>query len=137
MKKLHQFVISRASRALKTGKMDSQRFIDAKITRALHDWADRGGFLEHGCNLDSLSKELDVSKAQLQYYFSSVVGVRFSFWLKALRVEKAKKVMAAYPDMPISLVGEKVGYPDKSNFKKRFAEVEGCSPVEWKKINLI
>lgn len=136
MKKLYQFVISRAAKAARRSGLFSRRSIDAAITKGLEQWIKDEKYISADQELEDVADELGVSRAQLQSYFSSVVGVRFSCWRKALRIEKAKALLLERPDLPVSTIGTMVGYPDKSNFRKRFREIEECTPLEWRERNL-
>lgn len=135
MKKLYQFVISRAARAARRSGLLSRKVLDAGITRGLEQWIKDEKYIA-GSELEDVADELGVSPAQLRSYFTDVVGVRFSCWRKALRIEKAKSLLLERPELPVSTIGTMVGFPDKSNFRKRFREVEDCSPREWRERNL-
>lgn len=132
MKNLIKLVVSIESFLHKKHFKNQQGAIDSRITIALSTWIRSGGYTRSDLNMDDVAVELGVDKSQLKFYFQNVMGVPFSVWKKKLRIEDAKKMMADNPEMPISAVGAAVGYPDKSNFKKRFFEVESCTPSEWK-----
>jgi len=125
-------VIGLASSGFGDGSKKRQKAIDAKITDGLEKWIKDGGLTVPGTTLDDLSTIIDADKAQLQYYFRTVMGKRFSVWRKELRIRIAQELILDNPDMSISHIGAKVGFRDKSNFKKRFKEVTGCLPMEWK-----
>lgn len=136
MKKLYQFVISRAARAAARSGILTARMTDARITKGLEQWVKDGKYASTDLELGDVADEIGVSRAALQCYFSNVIGVRFSSWRKALRIEKAKAILLERPDLPVSTVGAMVGFPDKSNFRARFREIEDCSPREWRERNL-
>jgi len=132
MRKLLNIVISLENTFLSLFGKNHQGAIDNRITLALNSWIKDGRYTRSDVNMDDIALELGVEKAQLQYYFKNVMGVSFSAWRKKLRINEAKRIMNENPDMPASAVGAAVGYPDKSNFRKRFYEVESCTPNEWK-----
>ena len=132
MKKLYQYVITRAERIRRRNENKAQVTVDVRITIALKEWVDNGEYLRRGASTSSAARFCNVSEAQLQYYFRTIIGVRFSQWIKALRIEEAKALMLEYPQMPLSLIRERVGIPDKANFRRMFAEIEGRSPSEWR-----
>lgn len=132
MKKLLQAVIALTSALCYPRNSRSQNVIDGRITVALKEWISKDGPAKPDMRLSDVAAELGVDKTQLTYYFKYVIGEPFSIWKKKWRIEKAKKLMLENPDMPVSAVGAAVGYPDKSNFRKRFSELESCTPAEWK-----
>jgi len=136
MRKLHLLLLALATSTGKPHGVRIQSAIDSKITFALKQWISLGSFLEKDSSIESLAEAINVEKSQLQYYFRSIVKKRFSTWQKELRIGEAKRLLIENPDMPVSAVGAAVGICDKSNFRKRFFEVEGCSPLEWRKKKL-
>ena len=40
------------------------------------------------------------------------------------------------PETPVRHIGYIIGFSDKSNFRRQFREVVGCTPTEWRRKNL-
>ena len=59
--------------------------------------------------------------------------MNFSAWLNSLRVEDAKRLMQAHPELSIYDIGYKVGHPIPDTFKKAFVTITGQTPNEWRK----
>jgi two-component system response regulator YesN len=60
----------------------------------------------------------------------------FNTWRTTLRIEDAKIILLDNRELPISLVGEMVGFSDRSNFHRQFTKIAGCSPKKWRESQL-
>lgn len=110
----------------------SQGEIDRRIRHALVEWLAAGKHRDEYPSMESVATELGFSREQLSFFFSNSVRQRFSSWRKELRIEEAKALLLEYPDLPASAIGAMVGIPDKSNFRRQFQELTGCTPGEWR-----
>ena len=84
-------------------------------------------------SMAEVAEEFGVSEEALSFYFSSVVGERFSSFRKRLRLEEARRLICENPDSKLSHVASRVGIPDKCNFRKQFYSVYGIPPSEWQR----
>jgi len=139
MKRLMTWILKMTTRTtLKKNDAKSvsrtQRNIDARITLALDRFIEEKGYRDE-MDITETAAALGVSAQQLSYYFKHVVGKPFTQWRKEMRIEDAK-VLLKEPDLSISEIAGLVGIPDKSNFRKRFSDVTGCTPKEWRKMQL-
>ena len=120
---------SLVSRAVSKGSGEGT--VNAKITESLCGWVERRGYCRN-CGMDEVAEELGVSREQLAFYFHSVVAEGFISWRTRHRIRYAMTLLEDFPSMPASLVGETVGIPDKSDFRKLFRKHTGLSPLEWR-----
>ena len=47
-------------------------------------------------------------------------------------MDEAMRLLLENRETPANLIGEQVGISDKSNFRKQFKEITGCTPVQWR-----
>lgn len=78
-----------------------------------------------------LVAQLGCSRATLYRAFSKVEG-GVSEVISAMRIERAKAVLAAAPSMPINLVAARCGWDDSGSFARAFRRHEGLSPSEYR-----
>ena len=108
-----------------------EKAINARISAALKDWQNRHGYCRH-CRVDDVAEELGFSREQLTFYFHTVMKRGFVNWRSELRMLYAETLLLENPDTPAYAVGEVVGIPDKSNFRKEFRKFTGLSPSAWR-----
>ena len=125
-------VIFRRLPRIRSGWKTLQNKIDSRIRRALADWIAAGKHHEEYPSMDAVAEDLGVSKEQLSYFFTNRLRQRFRSWRKELRIEEAKSLLLSFPHLSASAIGAMVGIPDKSNFRKQFYELTGCTPSEWR-----
>ncbi len=82
--------------------------------------------------MDQVAEALDICHEQLSAYFILRFGQHFLRWRKEVRIEEAAKLLLSDRDIPTAIIGEAVGISDKSNFRKQFKQVKGCTPSEWR-----
>lgn len=87
--------------------------------------------LEH--HLDDLSKIAYLSLTQFKKVFKENTQMTVQGYITSLRMEKAKSLLV-HSDMPVQLVGEKVGYQNASAFSRKFKDYFGQSPKTLSKI---
>ena len=83
--------------------------------------------------LRELMAELPVSANHLMRLFKEYEGCTQSRYLASLRIAKAQKLLAE-TNMPIMQVALESGFASPSSFYKRFAELTGVSPAQYRKV---
>lgn len=109
-----------------------QKEIDKRAESALKEWVENGRYLLEMTSQEA-AEELHLSQEQLAYHFRMHKKAEFRVWRKTMRIKAACELMKERVDLPFCTVGEYVGIPDKSNFRRAFYEVCGMYPAEWKK----
>ena len=112
---------------------DAESAINSRIGSGLQEWVRRMGHHDAGSSIHDVAEELGVTSQQLAWYFKNVHGTSFTQWRKQLRIEDARILMSTRPELSISQIGRMVGIPDRSNFGKRFKDVMGCMPSEYRR----
>jgi AraC family transcriptional regulator len=82
-------------------------------------------------SVPQLAKQVGLSRDYLTKLFRERFGMTIPRYLQTLRMEHAKQLLAD-TDMPIKLIGVRVGYPDPQHFNKRFRQSESQSPTEYR-----
>ena len=133
MKKVIPALIEWLMRFYSTAVEPSQRSVNDKIARRFHLWVAEKRYCKTDVTMADVADEFGVSVEELAYYFSNVVGERFSVVRRKLRLEEARRIICEHPDSKIVVVANKVGIPDKCNFRKQFHTAYGYSPSEWRR----
>ncbi|USG64493.1 helix-turn-helix transcriptional regulator [Brevibacillus ruminantium] len=81
--------------------------------------------------LNVLAKIAMYSPFHFNRMFQSVTGVTARQFLAALRLDRAKEYLAT-SDLPITEIGQQVGYNSYGTFSTRFAKLVGLSPQQFR-----
>lgn len=82
--------------------------------------------------VDDLCGMLHISESSAYRLFEKHYGMSFSEHLKQYRIGKACEMLAS-TNLPISLVAEKAGFSNLSNFNRLFKGAKGITPSQFKK----
>lgn len=83
-------------------------------------------------SLRSLGKKYYISAAYLGQLFRKKYGVTFKAYLNSLRVNEAARCMSIENKM-VRYAAESVGYKNMDYFTKKFTELMGMTPAEYKR----
>ena len=87
--------------------------------------------LQHHWTLDELSGRLYVGKFHLVRQFNRWVGLPPIAYLNRRRAERAAMLLAS-TDAPVASIGADVGWPDPSQFSRRFRQHMETTPREYR-----
>ncbi|MGE0076715.1 MAG: helix-turn-helix domain-containing protein [Bacteroidales bacterium] len=93
-------------------------------------------YLNSGINVEILAQHLGIGRTVLSTLINREEGVTFNIWINTLRINKAKEYLISYPDKPLSIIAEMVGYTEHPNFSRQFKIIAGESPAVWRKNHL-
>ena len=79
-----------------------------------------------------LASEMGFHSAYLTRLFGRYVGISPLKYLTNIRIQEAKRLLLD-TSLPISAVGEQVGYPDQFHFSKTFRKATGENPSAFRK----
>lgn len=133
MKKIMPALIGLLMRVSSTVVDPTQKNVNKRISRQFHLWVAEKRYCQPDISLADVAEEFGVSVEALSYFFSVVVGQRFTSIRKKLRLEEARRIICEHPEYKIVMVANIVGIQDKCNFRKQFHEVYGYSPSEWQR----
>ena len=82
-------------------------------------------------SVERLAKLSFLSPTQFKTVFKSNLGQTSQQFVLQLRMEKAKALLT-HTDLPVQLIGEKVGFSNPSAFTRRFSQFFGLSPKSYR-----
>ena len=104
---------------------------EARVEARLQTWVDNKGYRLPQRTLMEAAESIGTTYSILYRYFAAD-GRDFRTWRTALRIEDAMEQMKAEPDTPLSTIGRRVGFSDRSNFARLFKEHIGLTPYQWR-----
>lgn len=87
--------------------------------------------LDTGINVSGLAERLNVSRQALLAAFRQEAGVTPVDYIQTMRVGRAKQLLER-TDLKVSAVAHSCGYGHEKYFYRRFRELAGCTPGEWR-----
>lgn len=126
--KINAFFLRKIARANATGTNGP---VGKQLASKMSQWVLEKKWAEN-LTMKQVADSLGVTSEELGLYSVSHWGKNFLQWRKEIRIEEAKRLLLEQRNMPATLIGEMVGIGDKSNFRKQFRELAGCSPAEWR-----
>lgn len=118
---LRQFVAASRSTQLELSRVGP---VDRRIRRAVELMHLR---YQEDLSLRTLASEAFLSPFHFSRLFKRLTGMSPHAYLAALRIERAKELLANY-ELPIVSVGERVGYENHSHFTRIFRTSVGVTP---------
>lgn len=82
-------------------------------------------------SVSRLLEQLGCSRATLYRAFAGIEG-GVSGVISALRIDRAKAIIARSPEMPVSVVAARCGWYDSASFARAFKRHAGLSPSEYR-----
>lgn len=89
-------------------------------------------FSSHQFSLQNAAEEFQMSFPAFSQYFKDYSGQTLSDYVTYLRMEKTK-ILLVTTDMPLKDIAEDVGYTNVSSFIRRFKQLTGLTPGEYRK----
>jgi two-component system, response regulator YesN len=83
-------------------------------------------------SLEIIARRYNLSTSHLVKIFRKQVGETPMKYLIILRMEEAKRLLDAYSNLDIKLIGEIVGYADPHYFSRIFKNVTSFTPTEYR-----
>lgn len=82
--------------------------------------------------LSALSAVCGISGEHLCRLFREYTGMRPFEYIKKLRIQKAKEMIAAFPSLSVSEISKRAGFQSSSYFTLVFRETQGCTPGQYR-----
>ena len=83
-------------------------------------------------SLETLSKELHISKYYISHLFGSRLNMRFNDYVNSLRISKACLLLTD-SDMSITAISDRVGFSTIRTFNRAFLRQTGRSPSDYRR----
>ncbi|WP_020409228.1 helix-turn-helix domain-containing protein [Hahella ganghwensis] len=115
----------------------SSEFHQPLIDKPNLDWLNKANdyILEHyesDISLEDIAQYMGVSPAYFSKQFKRVSGHRFVDFVNRLRVNKAAELLT-HSRLPITEICFEVGYNNIANFNRRFLEIKGHTPSDYRR----
>jgi len=132
--KLLRFEIDRVRQsASKIRSLD----IDSIINRLRYIMEEEKAFAVESLTLRDTADELGLSVHQLSEIINKKLGKNFNSYINEYRIDEAKKMLLNEPERSIISIGTAVGFNAVSSFTTVFTRIAGCSPREYRRINIL
>ncbi len=102
-----------------------------RMDRLVRQWVDGKGYRMPDRTIAEAAARIGTDSSILYRYFQ-LRGEDFRSFRRRLRLEDAMEQMRTDPDSPVSLIGKRVGYLDRSNFSRQFKAYTGLTPEAWR-----
>lgn len=113
--------------------LEEKEFV--RLEKNLDRWVQEKRYREYDKSREEIAAELDTTKEVLYTFFLLKMGIDFRSWRTRLRIDEAKNLLLENKRTSVNLIGEMVGFSDRSNFHRQFSKIVGCSPKTWRETN--
>ena len=83
-------------------------------------------------DLDSLAKQVNMSRRTFTRHFHKATGMSLGHWLIAERLRQSQELLES-TGSPIEMIAGQVGFQTTTSFRQHFKVAFGVSPSEWRK----
>jgi AraC family transcriptional regulator len=90
-------------------------------------------YIESDINIDTLCRELKISRFHLQRLFKEQMGRNIYETIKSIRLQKASSLLITNKDSTITEIANMCGYSSQTSFIRVFKERFNMTPTAWKK----
>ena len=103
------------------------------IAKAIENWVSGGGHLHSGITIQTAATEMGIPRYLLSAWLKTTPQELFSPWLTELRIEEAKRQMAAHPEWSNDSIAQACGFASRTYFQNVFHKQTGMTPTEFLK----
>ena len=101
-----------------------------EVEQAVEAWLARGGYRQTGLLQPQAAQDIGISRYRLTAWLHQR-GVKYTEWMAQLRVEEAKRTIAAHPDWGNDAVAQHCGFADRTVLQRTFKKIEGITPQKY------
>lgn len=92
-------------------------------------------FTRYDCSLPVLCDRMRTNRTYISTLVHTLFGMKYRDVVSALRIEYAKSMLVERKDMPIEEMASSCGFVYSSQFDRKFHELVGSTPFEWRRAN--
>ena len=98
---------------------------------SLENWISNGYYREHNLTLSVVSKQMNVTRRQLQEWLRQSEYKNLAGLVTPLRIEDAKRVLKEHPEWSTETVANYCGFSSREYFHRTFREYTGMTPAKF------
>ena len=102
----------------------------SEVEQAVEAWKARGGYCQTGLLQPLAAQAIGISRYRLTTWLHQQ-GLKYTEWIAQLRVEEAKRTIAAHPDWGNDAVAQHCGFTDRTVLQRTFKRIEGITPQKY------
>ncbi|MBK8501048.1 MAG: AraC family transcriptional regulator [Saprospiraceae bacterium] len=88
---------------------------------------------DQNLKITKIIRIIGMSRTDLHRKLKSTIGMSTSEFIRFVRIYRAAHLLLHKPDLRICEVALEVGFNNQAYFSKRFREITGVTPLEYKK----
>ena len=104
----------------------------ATIHDAVGSWVMRRSLRNSDFTIEEVSRGAHVSICDLNRYFRFYLNKDFRTWKLDLRINEVMEELLINHKDKIAVIARRLGFVDISNFHRRFKQIAGCTPFQWR-----
>lgn len=85
-----------------------------------------------GIGVEQVASALNMSVQTFRRRLQNAAGESPKSYIQAIQMERALKLLATNPDMPVAHVANLCGFDETSTFNHTFKRIYGCSPTQYR-----
>ena len=107
----------------------------SEVEAAVETWKARGGYRQAGLLQPLAAQDIGITRYRLTAWLHQH-GLKYTEWIAQLRVEEAKRTIAAHPDWSNDALARHCGFTDRTVLQRTFKKIEGITPQMYLEENL-
>ena len=120
------------SKATEEEKKEEPHPANAAYRATLEQWLNKEKpYLSPDFQLMDLRQVLPLNRTYLSQLINSEYGCTFFQWVNRMRIEEAKELMNAHPEMKMHEIAERCGFASPVVFSRVFIRETGIAPSKW------
>ena len=101
-----------------------------EVEQAVEAWKARGGYCQTGLLQPLAAQDIGITRYRLTAWLHQR-GLKYTEWIALLRIEEAKRIIAAHPDWSNDAVAQHCGFTDRTVLQRIFKKIEGITPQKY------
>ena len=106
---------------------------DDTTGQAIERWTAGEHYCRQRLNIQEVAGEIGIDRERLSAWLNRH-GMDYATWLNRLRIEKSKQLLAEHAEWSNEAVARECGFTDRSYFQRKFKELTGKTPIDWRKL---
>ena len=124
-----------ALQRVETAEQSMEQTIDSpeddQTQQAIDRWTAAEHYRRQRLNIQEVATEMGIARERLSAWLNHH-HMDYAAWLNRLRIDKAKALLTAHPEWSNEAVARECGFTDRSYFQRKFKELTGRTPAEWR-----